>query len=222
MSFMAKHYKQKDHFSNDDLDDEIVQDQVKQIFKKTPKDYISNLEEIGFVYHDDENDLDEQEEITAEPLNANQEYLISFFDGEIPLSNETCEIFLEERNSNANYPLFRKYFKSGNKNLLSMILYGLHLFPVSDELLSDLALFHENNGILQVVIDHYMTACMNQQNLETFSNLVMEFYYATAPDGYDALYALKEKFAIGSDKRKIIDFLNEIEDAGVDEDDCEF
>jgi hypothetical protein len=50
----------------------------------------------------------------------------------------------------------------------------------------------------------------------------MEFYYATAPDGYDALYALKEKFAIGSDKRKIIDFLNEIEDAGVDEDDCEF
>jgi hypothetical protein len=197
---------------------------VNQIFKKYPKDCISKLEEIGFVYHDDENDQEEQEEVAAKPLNANQEYLVSFFDGEIPLSNETCKIFLEERRSSTtNYPLFRKYFKSGNKNLLSMILYGLHLFPVSDELLSDLVFFHENNGILQVVIDHYMTACENQENLETFSNLIMEFYYATAPDGYDALYALKEKFTIGSDKRKIIDFLNEIEDAGVDEeDDYEF
>jgi hypothetical protein len=220
MSFMAKHHNPKDHSLNGDLDDEIIRDQVNEIIKKYPKDYISKLEEIGFVYHDDEKDQEELEEEAAKPLNANQEYLVSFFDGDIPLSDETCEIYLEERrSSNPNYPLLRKYLKSGNKNLLSLILYGLNLFPVSEELLSDLVFFHENNGILQIVINHYMTACENQENLETFSDLVMEFYYATAPDGYDALYALKEKFPIGADKRKIIDFLNETEDAGIDEDD---
>ncbi|MDR3543026.1 MAG: hypothetical protein P4L69_18995 [Desulfosporosinus sp.] len=220
---MAKHHKSKDHSLNDDLDDKTIQDQVNQFFKRHPKDYFSKLEEIGFVYRDDENDQEEQEEVAAKPLNENQEYLVSFFDGEIPLSNETFEIFLEERRcSNPNFPLFRRYFKSGNKNLLFMILYGLHHFPVSAELLSDSAYSHEYKGILQIVINHYMTACENQENLETFSNLVMEFYYATAPDEYQALYALKEKFPIGTDKRKIIDFLNEIEDAGVNEEDNEF
>lgn len=50
----------------------------------------------------------------------------------------------------------------------------------------------------------------------------MDFYYATIPNGYDALHAMKELYPVGSDKRKVVDFLNEIEDAGLDEDDVEF
>ena len=34
-----------------------------------------------------------------------------------------------------------------------------------------------------------------------------EFYYSTNPDGYEALYALRELFGQETDKRKIIDFL---------------
>jgi hypothetical protein len=40
---------------------------VEHIFKDHPNDYIPKLEEIGFVYHDDEYDPDDEEESTAQP-----------------------------------------------------------------------------------------------------------------------------------------------------------
>lgn len=216
---MAKHDKEKDPPNFTDPDEFTTHDKVDRIFKDHPRDYISKLEEMGFVYQDDdEYAQEEEEEAIAKPLNTNQVYLVTYFNGDIPLSDKTLEIYLEERRSpNPNYPLFRKYYKSGNKHLLAMILHGLHQYPTLDELLTDLAYFHEFHNILTVLIQHYTIACEKQENLETFSDLVMDFYYATAPDGYDALYALKEKFRVGTDKRKVIDFLNEIEDAGVDE-----
>jgi len=102
---------------------------------------------------------------------------------------------------------------------LSLILHGLNQYPVLDELLTDLAYYNEFQSILSTVIEHYNIACDEQGNLETFSELAMDFYYATIADGFDALYALKERYPVGSDKRTVIDFLNEIEDAGVDEED---
>ncbi len=48
---------------------------------------------------------------------------------------------------------------------------------------------------------------MNQENLDTFSELVRDFYNTTIPDGYEALYALRDLFETGTDKRKVIDFL---------------
>ncbi|MCK5682966.1 hypothetical protein KAJ27_02555, partial [bacterium] len=77
-------------------------------------------------------------------------------------------------------------------------------------------------NVLKILIDHYTVACKEQGNLEVFSELVMDFYYATIPDGYDALYAIKELYPVGTDKRKVVDFLSEIEDAGLDDDDVEF
>jgi len=224
---MAKHDKPKDpppEDDFDDLEDKIIRDEVSRIFKEHPSDHISKLEELGFTYHDDDCDEEEQEEAVAKPLNDNQEYLVSFFNGNIALSEKTVQIFLQERRSpTPNYPLFRKYFKQANKHLLSLILHGLQQYPVLDELLTDLAYFHEFQNILSTLIDHYTIACDLQGNLDVFSELAMDFYYSTAPDGYDALYTLKERHPAGSDKRKIIDCLNEIEDAGVDEeDDVEF
>ena len=43
--------------------------------------------------------------------------------------------------------------------------------------------------------------------METFTELSQDFYYATIPDSYEALYALRELFEPGTDKRKAIDFL---------------
>ena len=48
---------------------------------------------------------------------------------------------------------------------------------------------------------------MDQENIETFSELAHDFYYATKPDGYEALYALRDLFEPGTDKRKVIDIL---------------
>lgn len=220
---MAKYDRPKTSPETDDLDDEILRNEVSRIFKEHPGSSISKLEELGFVYHDDEIDVEEEEEVLAKPVNGNQEYLVSYFSGEIPLSDTTVAIFLEERrNSTPNYPLFRKYFKQANTHLLSLILHGLEKFPVLDELLSDLAYFHEFQNVLSTLIDRYSIACKQEENLQTFSELVIDFYYSTAPDGYDALYALEEQYPVGSDKRKVIDFLNEIEDSGCDEEDIAF
>ncbi len=220
---MGKHDKHKDHTENDYLQRGSTVYEVSRIFKEHPRDYISRLEEIGFAYHDDGPDEEEQEEAVAKPENKNQKDLVAFFNGDIPLSEEIVEKFLKERRCpDPNYPLFRKYFRQSNKHLLSLILRGLQREPVLVELLSDLTYFHDYQNILISVIEHYTVACDQQDNLETFSELAIDFYYATAGDGYDALYALKERYAIGNDKRTIVDFLNEIEDAGVEEDDVEF
>jgi hypothetical protein len=50
-------------------------------------------------------------------------------------------------------------------------------------------------------------ACVDQENLETFSELAQDFNYATIPDGYEALFALRDLFEAGTDKRKAIDIL---------------
>ena len=57
---------------------------------------------------------------------------------------------------------------------------------------------------------------MDQKNLETFSELAQDFYYATIPDGYEALFALRDLFEPGTDKRKIVDFLIAEEEAKKD------
>lgn len=88
-------------------------------------------------------------------------------------------------------------------------------------LLSDLAFFHEYQNILDTVIKHYLIACEKQENLEVFADLIMDFYYAVSSDGYDVFQVMKEKYHPGTDKRKVIDFLDDIEDTGVDEDDLE-
>lgn len=211
---MGKHDKQKDHPANDDSNDEITGKLVSHIFREHPIDYISKLEDIGFVYHDDEFDPDENEEATARPQNRNQEYLVSFFEGDIPLSSQIVTAFLEERRSpRPNYPLFRRYFNSGNKQLLSLLLHGLSLYPVLDELLCDLAFYHEFRPILQTVIDHYLIACEKQENPQVFGEFVLDFYYATAADGYDAFQELRKIYPHGTAKRAVIDFLSEIEGA---------
>ena len=208
---MAQDDNYKDDYDTDDLDNEIFRDEVERVFKRHPHDYISKLEELGFEYFDDdEEDIEEQEEVSAKPENSNQEYLVSYFDGDITLSAKTIAIFLEERNSRTpNYPLFRKYFKSTNENLLSMIIHGLEIDPLSDELLLDLSFFHEFQNQLNLLIKYYSKACEKQEDLEAFTELAQDFYYAAIPDGFNAYYALRDLFNRGTDRRKIVDFLVE-------------
>jgi len=209
---MGKHDKQKEHLESDDLRDESIGEEVNHIFKEHLNDYISKLEDIGFVYHDDEYDLEEEKESTAQPKNANQKHLVSFLEGHIPLSINIVNVFLEEKRSPLpNYSLFRKYFKSANINLLSLLLYGLEQYPVLEELLSDLAYYHEFQPVRQDVVERYLIACEKQDNLEVFGEFVLDFYYATAADGYDAFHELRNRNPLGTHKRAVIDFLNEID-----------
>ncbi len=190
-----------------EIKDEIISDKVSEIFRKHPDKYIQKLEEVGFEYYDEE-DYEKIEEDKATPQNQHQEFLVSYFEGENELSEITLQAYLEERDSeHPNYPLIRRYFKEKNQNLKALILFGLDCYPARIDLLSDLAYFHEFENILSILISHYTNACVNEMNIETFSELAQDFYYAANPDGYEALYALQELFEEGTEKRKIVDLL---------------
>jgi len=139
--------------------------------------------------------------------------LVAYFEGEEDASEIIFAAFITERYAKRpNLPLIRKYFKKANQKLKALLIYGLDHYPGRIDLLSDLTYFHEFENILTTLIIYYTRACVNQENLETFTELTQDFYYATNPDGYEALYALRELFEPHTEKRKIIDFLISEED----------
>lgn len=204
--------KDKDSVLDDyaKLKNEIIRDRVNEIFRTHPKDHIAKMEELGFEYFEDDYD-DEEEEIeerNARPENQRQRDLVAYFENKKKLSKKIFESYSEEKAAeNPNYPLIRKYYKKANKNLKILLLYGLDNYPGRIDLLSDLSFFHEFENILSILITYYTQACVDQANLDTFSELTKEFYYSTNLDGYEAYYALRELFEPDTDKRKIIDFL---------------
>ena len=202
--------KDKDSVFDDfeKLKNEIIRDKVSDIFRKHPKDYIAKMKELGFEYFEDDDDSEEIEERNAKPENQRQRNLVAYFENKKKLSKKIFENFSEEKASdNPNFPLIRKYFRKTNPNLKALLIYGLDHYPGRIDLLSDLTFFHEFGNILSILISYYTRACFDQQNLETFSELAKDFYYSTNPDGYEALYALRELFKPDTDKRKILDFL---------------
>ncbi len=202
--------KDKDSILDDyeKLKYEIIRDNVNGIFRKHPKDYISKMEELGFRYFEDDDDSEELEERNAKPENQRQRDLVAYFENKEKLSKEIFENYSEEKAAeNTNYPLIRKYFKEANKNLKSLLLYGLDNYPSRIDLLSDLSFFHEFESILSILISYYTKACLTQGNLDTFTEIAKDFFYSTNLDGYEAYYALRELFEPETKKRKIIDSL---------------
>lgn len=191
------------------IKNEIIRDKVNDIFRNHPKDYIAKMEELGFEYYeDDDEDEEEIEERNAKPENQRQRDLVAYFENKTKLTKKIFESYSKEKAAeNPNYPLIRKYYKEANQNLKSLLLYGLDNFPGRIDLLFDLSFFHEFENILSVLITYYTQACVDQDNLNTFSELARDFYYSTNPDGYDAYFALRELFEPETDKRKVIDFL---------------
>jgi len=201
--------KEKDKFIKEvlKLKSGIIREKVDEIFRTQPDNHISALEEIGFKYYDDD-DSEEFEEKNAIAENQDQQDLVDFFEGEQGCSETILETFFRVKDAEKpNYPLVRKYFKTANQKLKLLILYGLDHYPARIDLLYDLTYYHEFENILSTLIDYYMRGCKNEMNLETFTDLAREFYFATLPDGYDALYALQELIGSNPEKRQIIDAL---------------
>jgi hypothetical protein len=189
------------------LRNEMIIDRVNEIFRSQPENYIAALKELGFEYYEDE-DEEEIEEKKAKPENRNQIDLVAYFEGKRDLSEAILTAFLAEREAEEpNLPLIRKYFKQANQNLKALILYGLDKHSTSIDLLSDLAFFHEFENSLRLLITHYTRACTEEMDLQAFSELAQDFYFATNPDGYEALDALRDLFESHKEKRKVIDFL---------------
>ena len=193
------------------LRDEMVIEQVDEIFRTQPDNYASALEEIGFEWH--------EEEDAAKPGNPNQKLLVDYFEGKETLSDRILAVYFSERNAeHPNYALVRKYFKSANSNLKALLLVGLDQRPTNIDLLSDLAYFHEYENILKELIARYTIACEKEDDMSKFSEIAQDFYYAAMPNGYDALHALRELFSSNTQKRQVIEFLiAEDKDAKLDD-----
>jgi hypothetical protein len=188
------------------LKNEMVRDKVDEIFRTQPKNYRAALEEIGFTYVGEE-DEEEFEGKKARPKNKAQRDLVAYLEGEGELSEGILDTLITERyKKRPNLPLIRKYFKSANQRLKALIIWGLDRYPASLQLLSDLTYFHEFENVLRLLIYYYTDACANQTNLKMFTELAQEFYYATAPDDYDALYALRELFEPHTKKERSLIF----------------
>ena len=189
------------------LRDEMVIEQVDEIFRAQPDNYVSAMEEIGFEWHEEE-DFEKQEEDAAKPENSNQKLLVDYLEGKETLSDWILEVYFSERNAeHPNYALVRKYFKKANSNLKALLLVGLDQRPTSIDLLSDLAYFHEYENVLRELIARYTFACEKEDDMSKFSEIAQDFYYAAIPDGYDALHALRELFSSNMQKRQVIELL---------------
>jgi hypothetical protein len=189
------------------LKNEMIRDKVEDIFQTQPEHWGKALEEIGFKYVEEE-DPEEIEERKARPRNKAQRDLVAYFEGQKEISEDLLATLITERyKKRPNLPLIRKYFKSANQRLKALIIWGLDRYPASLQLLSDLTYYHEFENVLRLLIHYYTDACVHQANLKTFTELAKDFYYATDLDGYNALYALRDLFEPGTEKRTIIDFL---------------
>ncbi len=160
-------------------------EQVSKVFKENPKNWADQLEDLGFTWFDDEFDQEEIEENSAKPENLNQELLVAYFEDSVKYSKDVLNSYLSEKESSKpNYPLIRKYYKSGNENLKRLIISGLERNPTDIGLLYDLAFFHEFNNILSMLIFHYLNACEEEQDIKKFEQIVLNFYYDTEADGF--------------------------------------
>jgi len=192
----------------DRLQSELIRDKAGEIFRVHPRDPVAEMENLGFTYCEDDTEDEEKEERNARPTNRRQQDLVAYFEGRKPLSEEIFAGYSEEKAAEQpNYPLIRKYYKVANQHLKALLLYGLENHIGRIDLLSDLAFFHEFENCLRLLIAHYTRACIEQENLGTFTELAKDFYYSTSPDGYEAYQALQELFGPDTAKRKIIDSL---------------
>jgi hypothetical protein len=94
------------------------------------------------------------------------------------------DIFIEEtKTDNPNYPLFRRYFKSGNSRLFQLLITGLTDASTNQTLLSGLGYFHENNQILSKLITIYTNACEKNRILKNSNIFVLIFQLTHNPMG---------------------------------------
>lgn len=209
---------------SDDPEDRVAR--VAEIFKNHPLDYRQRLEEVGYVWQDDEYDLlyeeETNEELQAVPETENQRNLVHFLERGGPVSRQVIEAYLQERYTQTpNLPLIRKYFKQANVNLKAILLAGLSANPTDLDLLDDLSYFSEFDSMLGELIHFYKNACIRETDMERFSLLAQDFHMNTYDQGFDALYELHTIFQSGA-KGAVIQHLAETIDDDLNAEDIPF
>ena len=185
---------------------EMRRDAIDEAFRESPSAGFAKIEDLGFCFaHDETSREEEREERVAVPQTPDQSVLIECFEKGGAPTDVLLQAFIKEKHADdSNYPLFRRYFKQGNKGLTSLLLYGHLQQPTNPEFLSDLSFMHIFSSMLKELIDAYILACNKETDAKKFAILARDFYNNTAPDGYDALCALEEIFLDNSEKQAVL------------------
>ena len=180
--------------------------EVSEIFKRSPHNTIDEIEKLGFSYEIDDSD----EEILAEEkaaiaLNTNQQILVDFFNEQIPPNETLLTLWQQEtEGEEINFPLFRRYFRGGNKQLKALFLFGLDQNPTDIKLLDDLSFMHEFSPMLKELIARYVLACDQENDEEKFAELAQDFDNNMGNSGYEALHALSLRYPANSFKSRCV------------------
>jgi hypothetical protein len=184
---------------------------VSEAFRRHPHDIVEQMEKLGFHYVVDGGRAEAElsEERLASPANAQQQSLAEYFDGSMPPDERILEVWRAERDApEPNYALWRRYFRSGNKNLKMSIVFGLEKEPTDRGLLSDLSFMHIFSPMLKELISKYLAACDVEEDHVKFAALAQDFENHTHASGYAALAALSGRYPAGSFKALCIEKLS--------------
>ena len=113
---------------------------VVDLFRRAPDNLIEEIEKLRFTYVvDNDEDAEEiNEELTARPETDFQMALVSYLDGVDAPSESLLKLWREEtRREDFPFPLWRRYFRSGNSQLKKLVLFGLDRYPTTHDLLEN-------------------------------------------------------------------------------------
>ena len=180
---------------------------VSHILRERPYDSIAELEKLGFDYVSDGEDdaTDIAEEQAATPNTDLQKQLVIFFEGSKPPTDMLVSDYLTElERDEPNYPLFRRYFRQGNTQLLALLRHGLDQNPTSPDLLNGLGFYHIFSPILKELISCYSKACEMEQDMSRYRQLAHDFHINCSASGYEALCALDETLQQDDPKKAVL------------------
>ena len=103
-----------------------------------------------------------------------------------------------------NYPLFRRYFRQANTQLLALLSHGLDQNPTNPDLLNGLGFYHIFFPILKELITCYSRACEMEQNMTRYRQIAHDFHINCSTSGYEALYALDETLQHDDPKKAVL------------------
>jgi hypothetical protein len=202
--------------SDEDEDDAEVRkynEQAKGLadaFRQASHNRIAAIEKLGFTYVvGDKEDVEEiAEERAARPKTDVQIELVSYLDGKDIRSERLLKIWREEtQREETPFPLWRRYFRSGNAQLEKLSLFGLDQEPTAYGLLENLSVLHSFLPMPKEFLVRYPLACELEDDPARFRELAQDFEAGAASFDYDALTALRASCNNKNAKSKIIDGL---------------
>jgi|GEM_PF-771889 len=138
--------------------------------------------------------MEREEEKNALPQNENQKALVAYFEGKDKPDDAMLQRWIEEKweNSEANFPLLRRYARQQNKQLEQLILFSLADFPNNPDVIDDLFFIHSyypEEASRETLVESLIKACdAEKENMEDFTTFLGMLLEEMEGDLPDALY----------------------------------